>query len=74
MPSNYGATAQLTGSGSNALNCDAAATGNTGCGLRSSQANNYGAPYNANGGGVHISMYPLTQTFVPSTHFLRNSQ
>lgn len=51
MPPNYGASSSLTAS----TNCDAVATGNTGCGLRSSQANNYGQPYNNNGGGVHIS-------------------
>lgn len=51
MPSNYGASATLTSS----TNCDAVATNDAGCGLRSSQANNYGQPYNNNGGGVHIS-------------------
>lgn len=51
MPPNYGATGTLTGS----TNCDSAATGNTGCGLRSNQPGNYGAPYNSNGGGIHMS-------------------
>jgi len=50
MPSNYGATGTLTAS----TNCDAIATGSTGCGLRSNQPGNYGAPYNSNGGGVHV--------------------
>lgn len=54
MPSNYGATGTLTAS----TNCDAIATGSTGCGLRSNQPGNYGAPYNSNGGGVHVSAYP----------------
>ncbi|KAF8311360.1 glycoside hydrolase family 16 protein, partial [Clavulina sp. PMI_390] len=35
-------------------NCDAAATDDSGCGVASAQADNFGAPYNAAGGGVHI--------------------
>lgn len=66
MPSNYGATGTLAASGANALNCDAVASGDTGCGLRSSQAGNYGAPYNSNGGGVHISSYRWLFLFLSS--------
>lgn len=69
MPTNYGATGSLTASGSSATNCDAVATGDTGCGLRSSQANNYGQPYNNNGGGVHISMYSLSPLVSVSTAY-----
>jgi hypothetical protein len=60
MPSNYGATGTPTGVGANALNCDAIATGDTGCGLRSAQPGDYGAPYNSNSGGVHISAIYLS--------------
>lgn len=36
-------------------NCAALQTGNQGCGIRAVQTNSYGAPFNANGGGVYAS-------------------
>ncbi|KAF8318126.1 WSC-domain-containing protein [Clavulina sp. PMI_390] len=53
MPTNGNQTGSLTGSN----NCDAAATGDAGCGVMSTQTGNYGAPYNSAGGGVHISAF-----------------
>jgi hypothetical protein len=59
IPAEYGSSGVLAGTGADALNCDANVTGNQGCGQRSSQANNYGKPFNDNGGGVYASKCPL---------------
>jgi len=53
MPVNYNATGTLMAS----RDCDSFATGNTGCGLVSNVPNNYGAPFNANGGGVFAMVW-----------------
>lgn len=62
------------GDKANARNCDAKATNDEGCGIRSSTKGNYGAPYNKNGGGVHAfvwtedeaKMYFWTAQDIPS--------
>ena len=48
---------QLNMSGSlvSGLNCAASQTGNDGCGVRASQTNSFGEPFNNNGGGVYAS-------------------
>jgi hypothetical protein len=45
----------ISGSLVGGLNCAASQTGNAGCGVRASQTNSFGAPFNKNGGGVYAS-------------------
>lgn len=38
-------------------NCDATINGNTGCGIRDTRTNSYGAGFNSNGGGVYAMVW-----------------
>ncbi|KDQ17730.1 glycoside hydrolase family 16 protein [Botryobasidium botryosum FD-172 SS1] len=50
---NFGASGVPSVSGAIGLNCAAAETGNTGCGLLNKNSASFGAPFNQNGGGVY---------------------
>ncbi len=52
-PNALGITGTLTAS----TDCGAAATGNAGCGVRATESNSFGAPFNSNGGGVYASKF-----------------
>lgn len=41
-------------------NCAAYATGNQGCGMRADSLKSFGAPFNANGGGVYAMVWDTT--------------
>ncbi|KZP32443.1 glycoside hydrolase family 16 protein [Athelia psychrophila] len=47
----------ITGTVVGGTNCAAAESGNQGCGMRSPQGNSFGAPFNANGGGVYAMLW-----------------
>ena len=47
----------ISGSVIGGTNCAALQTNNEGCGVRASQTNSFGQPFNNNGGGVYSSMF-----------------
>ena len=58
----------ISGSVVGGTNCAALETNNEGCGMRASQTNSFGAPFNQNGGGVFASTFlfcksPLINTY-----------
>ncbi|KAI0294823.1 glycoside hydrolase family 16 protein [Russula brevipes] len=53
LPSTNVTALGISGSIVGGTNCAALATGNQGCGVRASQTNSFGAPFNKNGGGVY---------------------
>jgi hypothetical protein len=46
-------------------------TGNTGCGIDGSQPNNYGVPFNNNGGGAYAMLW--TEAHIEIFFFPRNA-
>ncbi|KAI0005363.1 concanavalin A-like lectin/glucanase domain-containing protein [Russula compacta] len=57
MPSSNAAALNITGSVVGGTNCAALQTGNEGCGIRASQTNSFGAPFNNAGGGVYAMLW-----------------
>lgn len=57
MPSSDPTALGISGSLIGGTDCAAADTGNAGCGVRASETNSYGAPFNAMGGGVYASKF-----------------
>lgn len=57
MPSSDPTTLGISGSLIGGTDCAAADTANAGCGVRASETNSYGAPFNAMGGGVYASKF-----------------
>lgn len=57
MPSSDPTTLDISGSLIGGTDCAAADTANAGCGVRASETNSYGAPFNAMGGGVYASKF-----------------
>ena len=53
LPNTNSSSLGITGTVIGGTDCDALQNGNTGCGIRSSQTNSFGAAFNANGGGVY---------------------
>ncbi|GLB43086.1 putative glycoside hydrolase family 16 protein [Lyophyllum shimeji] len=53
------------------LDCNAAVNGNAGCGVKLSEANSYGPPFNSNGGGWYA--VERTNTFIKVWFWPRNS-
>ncbi|TFK82453.1 glycoside hydrolase family 16 protein [Polyporus arcularius HHB13444] len=47
----------ITGSLVANTDCAVATTANAGCGVRASQTNSFGAPFNSNGGGVYATLW-----------------
>ncbi|KAH9850670.1 concanavalin A-like lectin/glucanase domain-containing protein [Lenzites betulinus] len=63
-PSTLGISGSLVGT----TDCAAADTGNAGCGVRASQTNSYGAPFNSMNGGVYATQWDsdgITTWFFP---------
>lgn len=50
----------ISGSLVSGTNCAALQTNNEGCGVRATQTNSFGAPFNQNGGGVYASAFLLS--------------
>ncbi|EIW65039.1 uncharacterized protein TRAVEDRAFT_111797, partial [Trametes versicolor FP-101664 SS1] len=57
MPSSDPSALGISGSLIGGTDCAAADTGNAGCGVRASETNSYGAPFNAMGGGVYATLW-----------------
>ncbi|EIW65035.1 uncharacterized protein TRAVEDRAFT_109943 [Trametes versicolor FP-101664 SS1] len=57
MPSSDPTTLGISGSLIGGTDCAAADTANAGCGVRASETNSYGAPFNAMGGGVYATLW-----------------
>ncbi|KAI0719122.1 concanavalin A-like lectin/glucanase domain-containing protein [Cerioporus squamosus] len=57
MPSSDPGTLGITGSLVANTDCAVATTANAGCGVRASQTNSFGAPFNSNGGGVYATLW-----------------
>jgi hypothetical protein len=56
LPSNATSSSlDISGSLVSGTNCAVQQTNNEGCGVRAQQTNSFGAPFNANGGGVFAS-------------------
>lgn len=55
LPTTNTATLGISGSIVGGTNCAALQTGNQGCGVRASQTNSFGVPFNSAGGGVFAS-------------------
>lgn len=60
IPTDFGASSTLTTGNFDSYDCGSAATDNQGCGMRSTTANNYGADFNTNGGGVYAMKWDTT--------------
>ncbi|KAI0638972.1 concanavalin A-like lectin/glucanase domain-containing protein [Trametes polyzona] len=57
MPSSDPNVLGITGTLTASTDCGASATGNAGCGVRGSETNSYGAPFNKMGGGVYATLW-----------------
>jgi hypothetical protein len=55
LPTTNTATLGISGSIVGGTNCAALQTGNQGCGVRASETNSFGVPFNSGGGGVFAS-------------------
>ncbi|KAI0757414.1 concanavalin A-like lectin/glucanase domain-containing protein [Daedaleopsis nitida] len=66
-PGVLGISGTLTGT----TDCSVSAVSNEGCGIRASQSNSYGAPFNSNGGGVYATQWD--NDGIKSWFFPRNS-
>lgn len=66
LPNNVN-TLDITGTVVGGTNCAAVQSGNQGCGVRATQTNSFGVPFNNNGGGVFASAFwdslPLNARF-----------
>ena len=65
-------TLGITGSLVANTDCAVATTANAGCGVRASQTNSFGAPFNSNGGGVYASEWlsALLRVFSRGTNLM----
>ena len=66
LPTNNVTALGISGSVIGGTNCAALQTNNEGCGVRASQTNSFGKPFNSNGGGVYASAFlqiPVLDTF-----------
>ena len=65
-------TLGITGSLVDNTDCAVATTANAGCGVRASQTNSFGAPFNSNGGGVYASEWlsALLRVFSRGTNLM----
>jgi len=74
LPTSNVTTLGISGSVVGGTNCAALQTNNQGCGVRASQTNSFGAPFNNNGGGVFamnwdntgIAIYFFPRQSIPS--------
>ncbi|KAF8238374.1 hypothetical protein L208DRAFT_1242607 [Tricholoma matsutake] len=57
MSSTNSASLSISGNALGGTDCSATNTGNTGCGIRASTNNSFGAGFNANGGGVYAMQW-----------------
>ena len=57
LPTNNVTALGISGSIVSGTNCAALQTNNEGCGVRASQTNSFGEPFNRNGGGVYASAF-----------------
>jgi len=57
LPTSNVTTLGISGTVVGGTNCAALQTNNQGCGVRASQTNSFGAPFNSNGGGVYASAF-----------------
>jgi len=57
LPTNNVTSLGISGSIIGGTNCAALQTNNEGCGVRASQTNSFGAPFNNNGGGVYAMLW-----------------
>lgn len=73
MPSTNAAALNITGNVVGGTNCAALQTGNEGCGIRASQTNSFGAPFNSAGGGVYASAFCNFFYIYPRTRFRRGA-
>ncbi|KAM5531517.1 hypothetical protein V8D89_014842 [Ganoderma adspersum] len=60
IPSTDPNVLNMTGSFVTATDCGVSTTSNTGCGIRASQTNSFGAAFNSAGGGVFAALWDVT--------------
>ncbi|KAI0286661.1 concanavalin A-like lectin/glucanase domain-containing protein [Russula aff. rugulosa BPL654] len=60
LPTNNVTALGISGSIVSGTNCAALQTNNEGCGVRASQTNSFGEPFNNNGGGVYAMLWDNT--------------
>ncbi|KAI0825225.1 concanavalin A-like lectin/glucanase domain-containing protein [Trametes gibbosa] len=71
MPSSDPNALGISGSLIGTTDCAAADTSNAGCGVRASESNSYGAPFNSMGGGVYATLWD--EDGIKTWFFPRNS-